>query len=98
MTGQDDRSGADAEVTTVTLTKDVYRFDAENLRNGLRDIADRFGARCVVVSETKKRLSVTITFAVTGTTEQLANFAAAVKPGKGTTASGDPFWEMLLGG
>jgi hypothetical protein len=41
---------------------------------------------------------VKFTFAVTGTTEQLENFAAAVKPGKGTSASGDPLWETLLGG
>jgi hypothetical protein len=88
----------DWDVTTVTFTKDVYRFDAANLRTGMEQIAQTFGAHCVVVEESRTRLRVKFTFAVTGTKEQLGNFPAAVKPGKGTAASGDPLWEMLLGG
>jgi hypothetical protein len=87
-----------SELRTVTFTKEAYRFDAANLRTGMEEIARRFGARCVVVEEVKKRLSVKFTFAVTGSTEQLKDFAAAVKPGKGTSASGEPLWEWLLGG
>jgi hypothetical protein len=86
-----------ADVTTVTFTREAYRFDAARLRAGMEEIAERFGAQCVVVEESTKRLSVKFTFAVTGTREQLQNFAAAVKPGKGAGASGEPLWEVLLG-
>lgn len=100
MGAPDERCGVtlDLDVTTATFTKVAYRFDAARLRAGMAEIAERFGARCVVVEESRKRMSVTFTFAVTGTREQLENFAAAVKLGKGTSASGDPLWEMLLGG
>jgi hypothetical protein len=85
-------------LTTVTFTKRAYRFDAANLRRGIEDMARRFGAQCVLLEESKSRLSVEFKFAVTGTTEQLQDFAAAIKPGKGTSGSGDPLWEQLLGG
>jgi hypothetical protein len=94
---RDNRDGASADIRTVTFTKDVYRFDAARLRSGLPDIARRFGASCVVVEESRKPLSVKITFAVTGTTEQLDAFAAAVMPDKFTGNSDEPLWAMLLG-
>jgi hypothetical protein len=96
MDARNDGDGANADVRTVTFTKDVYRFDAARLRSGLPDIARRFGARCVVVEESRKRLSVKITFAVTGTTEQLDAFAAAVMPDKFTGNSGEPLWAILF--
>jgi hypothetical protein len=87
-----------SELKTVTFTKEAYRFDAASLRSGLVQVAETFGAHCVVLEESKKRLTVEFTFAVTGTEEQLANFAAAVKPGGGPGSTGEPLWEMLLGG
>jgi hypothetical protein len=82
---------------TFTFTKQAYKFDAARLRAGVEQIARTFGAECAVVEESKKRLSVEFKFAVTGTPEQLENFRAAIAPGRGTSSSGEPFWEMLFG-
>jgi hypothetical protein len=87
-----------AEPITVTFTKEAYRFDAARLRAGMAEIARTFGAECVLVEESSKRLRVKFTFEVTGTPEQLEDFRAAIGPGGGTGSSGEPWWSILLGG
>jgi hypothetical protein len=87
------------ELTTVTFTKDVYRFDAAGLRKGIVEIARSFDVDCVVVEETKKWLSVKLTFSATGTQQDLEDFAAAVSPRGGTGGSGTTsFFDSLFGG